>query len=82
MALVPDSGPAIQTKTVTVSDNGDFIVQGLPPGNYYVLAFDLMDGLEYAEPDVVNQFLSRATHVTLQPNEKYKIPVELRKVGG
>ena len=81
VALVPDSGPAIQTKTVTVSDNGEFIVEGLPPGDYYIFAFDLMDGLEYTEPEVVNQFVARATHVTLQPNEKHTIPVELRKVG-
>jgi len=66
---------------VTASDNGAFALQGLAPGNYYVLAFDLMDGLEYADPDLLNRFLSRAIHVTLQPNEEQKISVELTKAG-
>ena len=78
---VPDLGPASQAKTVAASDNGAFALQGLAPGNYYVLAFDLMDGLEYADPDLLNRFLSRAIHVTLQPNEEQKISVELTKAG-
>lgn len=81
VVLVPDLGPASQAKTVTASDNGAFALQGLAPGNYYVLAFDLMDGLEYADPDLLNRFLSRAIHVTLQPNEEQKISVELTKAG-
>jgi len=81
VVLVPDLGPASQAKTVTASDNGAFALRGLAPGNYYVLAFDLMDGLEYADPDLLNRFLSRAIHVTLQPNEEQKISVELTKAG-
>jgi len=81
VVLAPDHGSTTQTKSGNVSDGGDFALQGLAPGNYNVLAFDLMDGLEYANPEVLNRFLSRATHVTLLPNEERKITVELTKAG-
>jgi Carboxypeptidase regulatory-like domain len=81
VVLLPEHGPARLAKTATANDSGNFTIQGLAPGNYEVLAFDLMDGLEYSNPEVLNRFLSRAAHVTVQANEERSITVEVTKGG-
>jgi len=46
---------------------GRFQFQGVAPGDYALLAFDNVDQLEYANPDVLNPYLSAAAHISLQP---------------
>ena len=47
---------------------GKFQIDGVAPGDYFLLAFDGVDRLEYENPEALNQYLSRAQHISLQPH--------------
>ena len=55
-------------------------LNGLAPGDYTVYAFDNADNLEYRNPDVLSAYSSHAAHVTLAPNGKTNIVVDLIRV--
>jgi hypothetical protein len=54
----------------------DFMFTGVAPGDYKVLAFDSIDGLEFRNPEVMNSYFSKASQLTLQPNELASISIE------
>jgi hypothetical protein len=60
---------------------GNFQLSFLPPGTYKILAVDHPDRLEYANPEAVKKYLSKAREVTLSPEQSAKIDLELTKVG-
>ena len=60
---------------------GNFQLSPLPPGTYKILAVDHPDLLEYANPEAVKKYLSKAYEVTLSPEQSAKIDLELTKVG-
>ena len=60
---------------------GNFDIAGLSPGDYLVFAFDRVDGLEYGNPDAVGGYASQAAHVTLTPNQKVQVSLDLIHVG-
>jgi hypothetical protein len=47
---------------------GKFEIDGITPGDYLLLAVDGVDRLEYENPEVLNPYLSKAEHVSLQPH--------------
>jgi hypothetical protein len=55
-------------------------VNGLAPGDYTVYAFDRDENLEYRNPEVLSSYSSRAAHVTLAPNAKTNIVLDLIRV--
>jgi hypothetical protein len=59
----------------------EFMFSGLAPGDYRVLAFDSIDGLEFRNPEVLSSYLSKAVQVTLPPNELASINVERISAG-
>ena len=61
---------------------GTFNLSGLAPGAYLVFAFDRTDGLELSSQDVIETYASQAAHVTLTPNQKAQVQLELIHVGG
>jgi hypothetical protein len=78
--VVPERTPQA-VKTVYVSGNGGFSVDDLAPGDYKVLAFDHLDGLEYTNPEVLREYSSKAAEISLQSNEKATIKVDLVRIG-
>jgi hypothetical protein len=80
VVLTPDHGPADETKITNTGPDGSFFFSNLAPGNYSVVALDNADGLDYANPDVVNQYSSEATHVSLQPNDRSQVAVQITHV--
>jgi hypothetical protein len=60
---------------------GNFQLSSIPPGAYKILAVDHPDRLEYANPEAVKKYLSKAREVTLSPEQSAKIDLELTKVG-
>ncbi len=50
---------------------------GLAPGDYSLLAFDRVDGLEYANPEALRDYLSHAVRVTLHAGEKKTVSLGL-----
>jgi hypothetical protein len=60
---IPERRPT-NPKTQYTSERG-FTINGLAPGDYMLLAFDAADGLEYTNPEALEPYASRATHVTV-----------------
>jgi hypothetical protein len=52
-------------------------IPNLAPGDYSALAFDRIDGLEYTNPEAMSEYLGRATHVTLEPEQQATANLEL-----
>lgn len=76
VVIVPDRAPR-QIKTVVVGTSGQFQSTKLAPGDYLVLAFDRLDGIEYANPEVLSSYLSNATHVSVAANSESRVSVNL-----
>ena len=54
-----------------------FMIDSLAPGDYLVFAFDHAEGIEYANPDVLQNYISQATHVTLAPGQRARVTLDL-----
>ena len=59
----------------------EFSFVGLAPGDYKLLAFDSLDGLEYRNPEALSPYLSRAVSIALQANETVSVNVERESSG-
>ncbi len=80
VVLVPERGSAAQAKVASAAQAGEFRFDHLAPGDYRVMAFDRVNDLEYRDPEVMNAYLSRGTHVSLQANGQSSTNVELIRV--
>jgi hypothetical protein len=54
-----------------------FMINSLAPGDYLVFAFDHSEGVEYANPDVLQNYISQAAHVTLVPGQTAHVKLDL-----
>ena len=54
-----------------------FMITSLAPGDYLVFAFDHAESIEYANPDVLQNYISQAAHVTLAPGQTARVKLEL-----
>lgn len=59
---------------------GNFAIPGLPPGDYAIVALDGGDRLEYADPEILNPYLSDAEHVSVQPRATVTVNLGLTSV--
>jgi len=50
------------------ASQGKFEIDGVAPGDYLLLAFDGLGRVDYEDPEVLNPYLSKAEHITLQPH--------------
>jgi hypothetical protein len=58
--------------------DGKFSIQNLPPGRYLVLAFSTPNqNLEYRNQEVLRQYESKGTLVTLEPGQKAEVKVSV-----
>jgi Carboxypeptidase regulatory-like domain len=78
--LVPDEGSGEQVKTVNTGPDGRFAIGDLPPVGYNVLGVDRAEILEYRNRQVLEPYLSRATHLTLDPNGRQTVHLDLVNV--
>lgn len=62
---------------LVVTGNGSFSAIGLPPGTYQVVAVRDPQNLEFRNPAVMQNYLPRATSVTLGPGGQSTIHLEL-----
>lgn len=65
--LVQPHGVRNLVKEVTTTE-GRFQFEGVAPGDYALLAFDQADQLECANQEVLNPYLSKAAHISVQPH--------------
>jgi hypothetical protein len=66
---------------VAAALQGKFQIDGVAPGDYLLLAFDGADRLEYENPEVLNPYLSKAEHVSLQPHGSGNVNLSLSPTG-
>jgi len=59
---------------------GNFAMPGIPPGDYVILALDGGDRVEYADPEVLNPYLSDAEHVSVRPHATVTVNLGLTSV--
>jgi uncharacterized protein (DUF2141 family) len=74
--LFSDQMSLDRAQTTIAQNGGEFLFSGVAPGDYKVLAFDSVEGLEFRNPDALSPYLSKAVAVTLQPSEVTKVSVE------
>lgn len=79
--LVIPNGAPTQTKAISVRVQDHFELDGLAPGDYSVLAISSTHDLEYTNPEVIASYLVHAQHVSLQPNRKSEVNLELVQAG-
>jgi hypothetical protein len=63
------------------STQSDVFFPPVPPGNYKVLAFDSLNGLDYGNPEVLGQYASKAASVTVSANGVASVAVDVIHVG-
>jgi hypothetical protein len=79
--LIPEQGSLTQAKLTVAAPTGEFGFIAVAPGDYKLLGFDSVDGLEFRNPDVLAPYLSRAVRVTVQPHEQATATVERISAG-
>ena len=57
--------------------NGTFTIRDLAPGSYRAIAIDQADDLEYANPEALRDYLTKAQDVTLSPKQESRMDLEL-----
>jgi hypothetical protein len=80
VVLTSDSS-AQGTITLAVTPTGQFETRDLPPGDYRAIAFDRIDGLEYANPEAMRAFSATMQPVRLVPNGEATLKLELQTRG-
>jgi hypothetical protein len=76
------TNPVPHRQNVTVAKAApSFQIPQLGPGEYKILAVDNPDELEYGNPEVVRKYLSKARDVSVAPNQKVKVELEVVRIG-
>ena len=78
---VPQPASRRGAKVSQFGSQSGFTMNGLAPGDYLVFAFDRIDDLEYANPEVLQPYTSQATHVTLSPGQETHVALNLIHTG-
>jgi hypothetical protein len=60
---------------------GKFEIDGVIPGDYLLLAFDGVDRLDYENTEVLNPYLSKAEHISVQPHGIANVNLTLSPTG-
>lgn len=58
-------------------EQGNFLITGVPPGDYAVVAIEHGEQIEYANPEVMNSYLSNAEHISVGPMGKATVNLNL-----
>src|SRR5258706_1873518 len=78
----PSANAPQQRQNVMVTKTApSFQLPQVAPGEYKILAVDNPDELEYGNPDVVRKYLSKARDVSLVPNQKTKVELDVVHIG-
>jgi Carboxypeptidase regulatory-like domain len=80
VVLTPDFSTQ-QAIMLPVTPTGQFERRDLPPGDYRAIAFDRIDGLEYANPEAMRAFSASMQPIRLAPNGEATLKLELQTRG-
>jgi hypothetical protein len=81
VVAVAEPASKIPAKVTQASSQSGFTLDGLAPGDYLVYAFDHVEQLEYSNPEAMQPYASQAVHVTLSPNQKTHVVLDLIHTG-
>jgi hypothetical protein len=79
--VISEDAPRRSQQVVVSQPGGAFHLQRLAPGPYKVLAVDRLENFAYADPEVLRKYLSQARDITLLPDQKANVELELTRVG-
>ena len=79
--LMPEFAPSQPPISIGIDPNRDQEYGNLAPGDYKVLAFDSLDGIEYNNPDFLAKYSMKAARVTLYAHTTSPVTVELVHTG-
>lgn len=75
--IVPERAPFSARLTSSSGRSGEAGLGMYAPGDYRVYAFDRVDGLEYMNPEVLRAYDGYAARVSLLPDQKSSVNVQL-----
>jgi hypothetical protein len=78
--LIPEANPRSAVPFPTNQD-GRFQREDLPPGDYKAIAFDRVDGLEYANTEAMRAYSAWEQPLHISPNGQATVQLELQKRG-
>jgi hypothetical protein len=78
--LVQPHGERNFVRAATVVE-GAFRMEGVPPGDYAILALDGAVGLEYASPQVLEPYLSEAEPISVPAGGTVTVNLGITAVG-
>jgi len=79
--LVPEFAPYQRPTTLDIWMNGDREYGGLAPGDYKVLAFESIEGIEYENPEALEKYSAKTARITLSPQGTTSVTVQLIREG-
>jgi hypothetical protein len=79
--LVPEFAPTQPPISFDIDPNRDREYGNLAPGNYKVLAFDSLSGIEYNNPEFLDRYSAKAARVTVSAHATSPVAVELIRTG-
>jgi hypothetical protein len=74
--LIPEQSSPAQIRVTAAAPGGDFIFDRVAPGDYKVLALDTVADLEFRNPEVLGQYLSKAERITLTAGQQGNVTLE------
>jgi carboxypeptidase family protein len=79
--LVPERGSPNDIKVTQLQGGSSFSFGQVRPGDYFVLAVDQADKLEYRNPEVLGPYFSNAAHVTVPARQEVEVSLEPTRPG-
>jgi Carboxypeptidase regulatory-like domain len=80
VTLVPDVNHRNQERlySTTMSDsNGHFVLQGIPPGNYSMFAWEQIDNGAYMDPEFLRSYEDRGRTAQVDPQGRMNVDLDL-----
>jgi hypothetical protein len=77
VVLIPESGREALYRTATSDHDGAFLVKGVAPGRYKVLAWEDLEPDAYRDPEVVKPVEDRAARVELKENSRGEVTLKV-----
>lgn len=81
MVLVLPDGALLPAPNLTGVTGTEVYLGPLAPGAYKVFAFDSIEGLDYANPEVLSKYASKAASVTVSANGNSSVIVDVIHTG-
>jgi len=75
--LRPEFAPLQPPIVVNADSIGSFKQDGLAPGDYLILGFDTLQGLEYTNSAVLDRYVPKAGRISLSANQNAALSVNL-----